>query len=353
MRNLASIRKISNITPIDGKDRIVLAQIDGWQVIVQKADFHTGDLCVYCEIDSVLPEKPEFEFLRTKGFRIKTMKMAGVISQGICFPVSILPYGDYKEGQDVTDIIGIKQYESTMDVEKIPPSKNKIINFLMRYAWFRKIVLGSNNNDSFPSQISKTDEIRIQENPSILQDKQKYIFTEKTDGQSGSFLLIREKGVLKDKFKYVVCSRNRRLIKKDKSSYWYVSDRYNIEHVLRELIGNNDWVAIQGECIAPGVQKNKYKVIEPDLYVFNLIYPDGRKGSLEAKAIVEKYGMKFVPIVDSNATLPDTVEDMLALAHGKSLINPSILREGLVCRTPDGKHSFKAVDPLFLLHYDE
>ena len=83
MRHLATIREVSEIRPIEGRDRIVLATVDGWHVIVTKDDFHVGTKCVYIEIDSVLPEKPEFEFLRTKKFRIRTMKMAGVISHGI------------------------------------------------------------------------------------------------------------------------------------------------------------------------------------------------------------------------------------------------------------------------------
>ena len=91
MRTLASIKEIAALHPIEGKNRIELAIIDGWSVIVKKNEFQVGDKCVYCEIDSVLPEKPEFEFLRNKNFRIKTMKMGGVISQGICFPLSIHP----------------------------------------------------------------------------------------------------------------------------------------------------------------------------------------------------------------------------------------------------------------------
>ena len=122
MRKLATIREITEIQPIEGRDRIVLATVDGWHVIVTKEDFNVGTKCVYCEIDSVLPEKPEFEFLRSKKFRIRTMKMAGVISQGICFPLSILPVkkdgSEYEIGEDVTDIIGVKQYEETMDNDK-------------------------------------------------------------------------------------------------------------------------------------------------------------------------------------------------------------------------------------------
>ena len=115
MRKLATIRTISNIDPIEGRDQIGLATIDGWKVIVRFEDFNVGDKCVYCEIDSVLPDKPEFEHLRSKNFRIKTMKMAGVLSQGIAFSLRILPEGAYNVGDDVTDIIGVQQYVADMD----------------------------------------------------------------------------------------------------------------------------------------------------------------------------------------------------------------------------------------------
>lgn len=357
MRTLASIKKISDIMPIEGKDRIALAMVDGWSVIVQKADFGVGDLCVYVEIDSVLPEKPEFEFLRSKDFRIKTMRMAGVVSQGICFPMRILPPGEYELGTDVTEILGVKQYEGTMDVEPLVEnnnSKKKYPKCLMRMAWFRKLVLPKTQNMPFPSFISKTDETRIQNLPHMLKDKREFIATEKIDGTSVTCALVRHKPKMpffKDKFEYMVCSRNHRL-PKDNSVYWNVSDRYNVEQTLKNIIGDYDWVAIQGECIASNIQKNKYHVTEPDLYVFNLIYPTGRLGSIEAKEICENHGLKFVPIVDTNYILPDTVSEVLDYAHGQSQLY-NTLREGIVFRSKDGKQSFKAVDPLFLIKHDE
>lgn len=360
MRKLASIKTVSEILPIEGKDRIVLAIIDGWSVIVKKDEFNVGDKCVYIEIDSVLPDKPEFDFLRKNNFRIKTMKMAGVISQGICFPLSILPKvpGEYEVDEDVTDVIGVKQYERTMDadpVEAVSAPKKKYPQFLMRMAWFRKLVLPKKQAKGFPSFISKTDETRIQNMPFILKDKREWIATEKVDGQSGTFCLVRRKAIfpfLKDKFEYIVCSRNMRLFIKNDSSYWRVSDRYQIESILHKMIGNNEWVAIQGECIASNVQGNKYKVTEPDLYVFNLVYPTGRVDSLAAKAICEQNGLKFVPIVATDYVLPDTVNEVLEYAHGRSRLYDT-LREGIVFRSKDGKQSFKAVDPLFLLKHDE
>ena len=358
MRQLASIKEISALYPIEGKDRIELAQIDGWSVIVKKGEFAVGDPCVYIEIDSVLPETEQFEFLRSKNFRIKTMKISGVISQGICFPLSVLPVGNYSVGTDVTNILGVKQYEPTMDVERNTGDKKavsaKYPKWLMRFKWFRQLVYKRDHREAkgFPSFISKTDETRIQNMPFILNDKRPFIVTEKIDGQSGTFALVKKKGLFKTKYEYIVCSRNLRLYSKDNSSYWRVSERYDIENKLKSMIGDNEWIAIQGECIASNVQGNKYKAKEPDMYAFNVILPSGRMGSVEAAAFVTKHGMKFVPILDTEYTLPDTVNDMLDYAHGKSDIGET-LREGVVVRSKDGKTSFKAVSPEFLLHYDD
>lgn len=358
MRKLASIKEIQQLLPIEGRDKIELAVVDGWSVIVKKGEFVVGDKTIYCEIDSVMPETEQFEFLRSKKFRIKTMKMAGVVSQGICFPLSFLPPGNYKVEQDVTDILGVKQYEATMDVEQETkdsmPTK-KYPAFLMRMGWFRRLVLPKKQEKGFPAFISKTDETRIQNMPFILKDKREWIATEKIDGQSGTFCLVRQKSwipFVKEKFEYIVCSRNLRLWAKNLTSYWQVSDRYKIEETLRNMIGDKKWIAIQGECVASNVQGNKYKVTEADLYVFNVISPSGRLNSIMAKNICEQNGLKFVPILSANYILPESVNEVLDYAHGQSAIGDTI-REGVVFRSKDGKQSFKAVDPLFLLKYDE
>lgn len=326
-----------------------------------RKDFKVGDKVVFAEIDSVFPEKPEFEFLRSKKFRIKTMKMAGVISQGIVFPLSILPEGEYNIGDDVTDILGITQYEPTMDKEETDTESTKALakkypEFLMRMAWFRKLVLPKKQAKGFPSFISKTDETRIQNAPFYLNMGCKWIATEKVDGQSGSFTLQRVKGKHfwnKDTYDFAVCSRNLRKWKKDTSSFWSVAEKYNIENVLYKLIGDNEWIAIQGECVASNVQGNKYHVTEPDLYVFNLIYPSGRVGSVEAKKIVNDLGLKFVPILSEDAHIQGmTVPEVLEYATGKSQLYDT-LREGIVFRSEDGKQSFKAVSPEFLLKNNE
>lgn len=360
-RKLAHIEKIEWIKPIEGKDRIVLAGVLGWTVIVQKADFKEGDVVVFCEIDSVFPEKPEFEFLRKKDFRVRTMKMAGVLSQGICFPLSILPQNTtYHIGDDVTDMIGIKQYEPTMDKESYTISTDKCKRsrypkFLMRFKWFRNLVLTKKEKKDFPDFISKTDETRIQNAPFYLDLDCKWVATEKVDGQSGTFTLrrTRKKSFLrKEKFDFAVCSRNLRLWNEDNSSYWRVAKKYRIEEVLKDLIGDCEWIAIQGECVAPNVQGNKYKVSEPDLYVFNVITPDGRMGSIEASELMDANGLQFVPIIAKDIPLKGmSVDAILDYATGKSQLYDT-LREGIVFRSMDGKNSFKAVSPDFLIKYN-
>ena len=361
-RKLAHIEKIEWIKPIEGKDRIVLAGVLGWTVIVNKEEIKVGDKIVFCEIDSVFPEKQEFEFLRSKKFRIKTMRMAGCISQGICFPLSILPDGNYEIGDDVTELMGITQYEQTMDKEDDTNEPNMAVQTkkyprcLMRMSWFRKLVLPKKQAKGFPSFISKTDETRIQNAPFYLDMDCRWVATEKVDGQSGSFTLQRIKGRHfwnKDTYDFAVCSRNLRKWKKDTSSFWSVAEKYNIEEVLHKLIGDNEWVAIQGECVAPNVQGNKYKVKDPDLYVFNLIYPSGRIGSVEAKKIIAEHGLKFVPIIDEEVSIKGmTVPEVLEYATGKSQLYDT-LREGIVFRSLDGKQSFKAVSPEFLIKHNE
>ena len=85
-RKLASIQCIKALEPIANADAIEKATVLGWQLVVKRGEFRVGDLCVYCEIDSLLPERPEFEFLRPRRFIIRTVRLRGQISQGICFP---------------------------------------------------------------------------------------------------------------------------------------------------------------------------------------------------------------------------------------------------------------------------
>ena len=376
-RALAYTTYVLNIQPIIGADNIELLTVMGWSVIAQKGEFKVGDLCVYFEIDSKLPVAEWSEFMASKHYKVKTMKLSkfNVVSQGLALPLSVFNgQVPNQEGIDVTDILKV-----TYSVEEDNARKNGNPNakydsmkarhkklfrkpwakWLMKRAWGRKVMFfffgkKKDNPRGFPTFISKTDEERIENMPWRLTEGKEWLVTEKLDGTSCTYALER-KG--KNKFEYYVCSRNVRQADRDQECYhkyniyWALSDKYNIEeHLKGYLINNPDvkWVCIQGEGVG-NVQGNPLKLSEDDLYVFN--FKDsvrGRISSLAGMDLVRDWGMKWVPVIGT-VSLPGTMEEMKAQATGYSLVNPNVLREGYVYRSLDGVESFKNVSNEYLM----
>ena len=357
MRQLATIQTITSLSPIEGADKIEVAQILGWQVVVGKGEFKVGDKVVYCEVDSILPERSEFEFLRERKFRIRTIKLRKQVSQGIVFPLSILKKRerDYSVGQDVTEELGIKKYDPQGDLERklveeqATRQKNKIKKFFSRFSWFRRLFPPARL--SFPPFIKKTDEDRIQLFPNICEEQKNTLFTatEKLDGQSATYFLIRKKSLFGTKFQFGVCSRNFLLPKPDKSTYWTIAQKLDIESLLKQLIGDDEYIVLQGEIVGAGVQGNKYGLKELDFYAFNLIRPDFQYGYPSMKFFLGGY-VQCVPLVGDALLLPASTPNCVEMAKGKSVI-ADVLREGMVLR--GNGLSFKIVNPDFLLKYGE
>lgn len=357
MRTLASIRKISSVFPIKGKDRVEMVTVDGWTCMVAKSEnFKPGDTCIFCEPDSVFPATEEWEFLRKYNYRIKTQKFKDadglpIYSQGLVLPVSKVKKC-FVLGDDVTAELGITQYEDTRDVEV----EKKFKNPLMRYEWFRKLTGRAKIvHGDFPAEISKTDEERVQNCPDRWKLSDAWIATEKVDGQSGTFLLRQKKFLFWKRYEFVVCSRNMTTDVKT-SSYWQVAVKYDIENALKKMIGNNKWICLQGEILGPGIQKNKYKLIDYSFKGFNIITPEGRLSTTSASALVKQYGIPWVPIIETLSRSwfeHKTVNDILAYSNGMSQVNKDTCREGIVFRSFNGRHSFKVVSPEFLIKFDE
>lgn len=375
MRTLAHVEKIEWTRPIEGADRIELVGVLGWQCIAKKDEFKVGDLCVYIEIDSIVDkENPDFEFLEKRNFKIKTMKMKGVISQGIVFPLSILKGKQYNIGDDVTKELKITQVEDEAPKQKaVDPllrlrqhhkklCKNKVFQWFMKFKWFKKIafklLIPKKKPKNFPDWIVKTDETRIQNVPHVLENyKDKpMVVTEKLDGTSTTFGL---KKLGKNKYDFAVCSRNVRqedITKKcfyEDNVYHVMAMKYNVEDVLHKIMNayNASTVVLQGETIGEGIQKNKYALNSYDFYAFNLII-DGKKiDSSVATDIVHGYGIKWVPIITAKFKLLDTVSEMLEYADGKSVLHDT-LREGVVIRDHANTVSFKCISNKFLLKHN-
>lgn len=362
MRNLATVQKIYNIKEIPGADNISVANILGWQVVVKKDEFKEGDLVIYCEIDSVLPEKPEFEFLRNRKFRIKTIKLKNTISQGICFPINILPFTlttNYHIGTDVTEILDIKKYDIEAMIESKVAERNMRINtnrftkFLCKYSWFKKLFFKPVRS-VFPTFIKKTDEPRIQliDQNQILNNT--FSITEKLDGKSMTVFLLRKKYWFYSKYIFGVCSRNYNIVNQTED-YWQVAIKLNLKELMKKYVNDNklDAYILQGELVGPWIQGNKYKLIETKFYIFNNIAYKHNVMYHEEK----KLDLDYVPVLEENY-LVNSVDDLIEYSNKFSKINPNVLMEGIVCRSFKDPIkmfidiSFKVVNPEFLLRYD-
>lgn len=382
-RALAYITTIKGIYSIEGYDRVEHAEVLGWRVIVSKSDnFKVGDKCVYFEVDSLCPKDDvRFSFLEKRHYKIKTIKMCGVYSQGLIMPVSVFNEIDpnIAENTDVTDLLKIKYYVEEDNQRKANPNskptlnskynflyKKKFIKKMLKYSWFRVLfykLFGTKkkkNEKAFPTNfpyIHKTDEERIENLPHLVGYANPLIATEKLDGTSCTYILEKKKF---DKYEFYVTSRNVRQITPDQSCYhesniyWELAFKYHIEDRLKEYLNQNpelNYVCIQGEGVG-NVQGNPLKLKENDLYVFNFIRSDiGRLSSIVGKNIIENMGMKWVPILDAQFKLPDTMEEIKLISDGNSVVNPNVKREGIVFRDPSNDLSFKSISREYLLKH--
>jgi RNA ligase (TIGR02306 family) len=337
-RKLASIRIISDIQPIEGADVIELAIVDSWKVVVAKNVGHkVGDMVVYCEIDSFLPIRDEFEFLRKtsykkmgdqEGFRLKTIKMRGQVSQGLILPIVVLNPPDTNiyvtpfEGLDVTEMLEIVKYEPPIPAE-----------------------LSGKVKGLFPSFLRKTDEERVQnltkEYEQYKSLGRKFYVTEKLDGSSATFYY--NDGV------FGVCSRNLELLETEGNTFWKVARELDLENKMRDFGVN---ISLQGELIGEGIQGNPYKIKGQTVKFFNLFDIDLQvyHSLAHLDRALGIMGIKMVPIVDEFFVLPDTIEELLKYAEDKSVLNSKFDREGVVIRSNDRTISFKVISNKFLLN---
>jgi RNA ligase (TIGR02306 family) len=337
MRRLVTVRKIEELSPIPGADAIEIARVDGWEVVTKKGQFGVGDLAAYYEIDSFLPIKPEYEFLRkssykkmvdgTEGFRLKTIRLRGQLSQGllmpldeVCAPWDIAP----KEGDDLTEELGVTKWEPAVPVQ-----------------------IAGTMKGNFPTALfPKTDEPRIQNCTRILdymRISKGWYGREKLDGTSISMYW--------DGTEFGVCSRNWELKEEESHPAWEIAREHD---VAAFLAGQRTCYALQGELIGPGIQKNRYRRNRPEWRLFSVydIAKECYVDETEFMGIAEGLGLDICPLIYKMDYLPGTIQEILALSEVESALLSGVEAEGVVWRNyRDGEreYSFKAINNRFLL----
>jgi RNA ligase (TIGR02306 family) len=338
MRKLATIRTIDALDPIEGADKIELATVGGWRVVAQKGLYKVGDLAVYFEVDSWMPNtlapfltKPgqyPKVFEGVEGERLKTIRLRGTLSQGLLMPLDeAVPLGEdqinWSEGDNVTEYLGIKKWEKAVPAQ------------------LAGLVRGN-----FPTLIPKTDAERAQnlKREIAAANGMSVEVTEKLEGSSMTVYQL--------KGEFGVCSRNIDLKRDENNSFWGTAIKEDIEAKMKTVDEFWDF-AIQGELVGPGVQGNIYNLSKLEFRVFD-VYNIQAGEYLKPQArrkLIEDMGLKHVPVIHASLELKHTVDELLTMADGKSVMGDVTgpLREGLVFKQVDGGMTFKVVSNEYLL----
>jgi RNA ligase (TIGR02306 family) len=338
-RKLASIQRVLEVAPIAGADAIEAARINGWQCVVKKGAFAVGDAGVFLEIDAVPPDTDGYRFLwtqkgaaptagtRPSNFRIRTRTLRGCLSQGLLLTLAEAGLdGDFADGDDLTATLGVTKYEPV-----IPMGAAEL-------------------RGGFPSVVPKTDEMRVQSVPAVLDELRgrAYVAAMKYDGTSATYVIDPFDGT------FHACARNWS-ITEGSNPYWVVARRLGIEEKLRARGGR---YALQGEICGPSVQKNPLALREVSLFVFSVrdLHTNRYVSDAEMRALCAEMELTPVAVVEEGDAFAHDQQSLLALAEG---LYPGTKnqREGIVVRpreevfspTLGARLSFKAISNRFLL----
>jgi len=370
-RRLVTLRTVSALTPIEGADRIELATVDGWQCVVKKGEFKVGERGLYFEIDSFLPASDSrFDFLakekkcwkNREGYRLQTRRFQKQLSQGLLRPLSEFPEVKqrYFSDTDYADLLGVVKWERDTETVKVPKKKTWLSKVVSKYkhtrlrpfllwlevrfpSWFAREA-----TRPFPRFVPKTDEERVQNCLARLVTYRdlgiRFHRTVKLDGSSMT--------VYYNRGKVGVCSRNLDLKKDKDNAFWSVVLGNNLDKALKKL-GRN--IALQGELMGPGIQKNREKLSKLEYYLFKAYDIDSNnylsrdeRSALVADLRLAGATLYQVPSlgVDDLSKFP-SIAEFLAFAEGASLNAET--REGVVFESMDGAFSFKVISNSYLL----
>lgn len=313
-RKLATIDTIVDVQPIPNADFIEMVQVRNWQCVAKKGEFQVGDLCVYAEIDSVFPDEPRWDFLKSK--RIRTIKLRGQISQGIALPFSMFQEDLPEEvGTDVSDFLGITKYELPLPNHGRGSCKPK---------------------GTFPGFIPKTDEERVQNIPLHKLRNKIWRMTIKEDGTSATYFKWQ------DRFGF--CSRNLELKPEEAGNVYYnMAEKYSLKDILPE------GMAVQGEIVGPGIQGNRGKYKEVQLKLFH-VFDINKQRYIDWYAEGMFFELPLIRVINPELSTEgfENIQQYLALSDlGKNI-------EGVVLarfdpQLPFGKESFKIINNNYLL----
>lgn len=393
-RKMATVQRVKDLVAIKGADKIELAIINGWQVVVKKGEHFVGELVVYMEIDSWVPHAiapfltkegyPPSVYEGVQGERLKTIKLRKQLSQGLVLPLSSVQnillqqvgIADFiQEGDDITGALGILKWEKA---EKPVPGRNP----------------GSSIAKRFPAFIPKTDQERIQNYGAMVERAldEEFEVTMKKDGSSMTVFCVMPdspyyadaKGMYtvrkplwkrivdtvvgvfrnqEEKPVYGICSRNVLLNLEGESNFHEAAaPLLSVLRYAAEYMDKGESIALQGEVVAPDIQGNYEKVIGVEFHLFDVfnINEQKYKGAAVRQEFADRFGILHTTVVAQGK-----LRDILGMKEGDDVVkkvldfasgpgdNPGVKREGLVFKALGRDFSFKGISNEYLLHKED
>lgn len=323
--------QIGEIKRHPNADSLGIVDAGGYQVVVRLADFKPGDRAVHVSPDTMLPEEGRYAFVQNKrtmafgdvqksGYVVKTVKLRGEISEGLCLP---FPEGiDVKDGANIADALGALHYQKPIPVFKhLPGEAPEIAEY-------------------FPRFIPKTDSTRME---TLIREEAfpewgYCLVTEKIDGTSMT-VYRDEDGPIG------VCSRNL-ILKEGGDLYWTTAKKHDLSAIP-------PGVALQGEIAGPGIQGNPLGLDAPTWFLFDAFLIRERRYSGAMLAELSRLvGAARVPVIGiMQAETAHAAKDGMMLAGLPSLLTGKEA-EGLVYtllkRNHPSRVRFKVMNPRYV-----
>ena len=347
-------------------DSLELFDIGEYQVVTKKGNFKAGDLGVYIQPDSVVPQTEPFRFIweayvgldgvvPTKRRRITVKKFRGEWSEGLLLPLNDFCYDalscvlyslpatpDDTEpeilrkvsvGDDVSDILGIKHYdpdagkESAKDAETFKKQRSKYPRSLKGWFYFLTFKLfgyrapGQNEatEDGIDMPVFDVDAFKHYKN--AFEPGEMVEVTEKIHGSNARF-------VFRDEHMYAGSRTQWKAI--------------TANCIWRSVLKNNPWIeefcrawpgyGVYGEVTPTQGDKWQYGKAEPQFFPFDIRTPEGVwMGSDYNKGI-----QNWVPVL---YTGPFDWEVIKTLVDGPTTVpGAKGIREGIVIRPITERH---------------
>lgn len=323
--------RIEAIRKHDNADSLSIVDVfGGYPCIIRTGDFIEGDLAAYVPVDMLVPDSPQFAFLRSpkskpgESIRIKAKQLRGVFSMGL---LTKAPDGA-AVGDDVTDALGVVKWEP----EELPsrgPSRPG-----------GKFLGDAENDPGFLPAYTDIENLRKYKH--VLEGVE-VVATEKIHGANAGFAWFA-----KSDAEPRLWIRSRRQFKKpDGGGIWAdVAKQYHLDEILREVCPG---VAVFGEVYGQ-VQDLNYGFGDGvDLVVFDAFSIQSRRyldyhafyelvsklnSALETGYLIERWPVgRFLASAPRLYKGVFDYEKIAALAEGDTVLGQGKhVREGVVVR---------------------